>query len=110
MSEEKKKPAFKKVPSMGKIRREISLKNISQVGDVDAVMKSFNQHLHLSLMKDRNAATEHDYYTALAYAVRDKLAENWIKTQQLYYKEHPKVQVLYFIYYLSPVHHLIICL
>ena len=91
MSQENKKPAFKRVPSIGKARREISLKNIIQVGDVNAVMKTFNQHLHLTLMKDRIAATGHDYYTALAYAVRDKLAENWIKTQQHYYKENPKV-------------------
>ena len=76
---------------MGKIRREISLKNITQLGDVDAVKKSFNQHLHLSLMKDRMVATTHDYYSAVAYAVRDKLVENWIKTQQCYYNEHPKV-------------------
>ena len=88
---------------MGKIRREISLKNITQVGDVDAIKKSFNQHLHLSLMKDRNAATSHDYYSALAYAVRDKLVENWIKTQQCYYNEHPKVFTLFCVIVITVV-------
>ncbi|KAI6657745.1 Glycogen phosphorylase, liver form [Oopsacas minuta] len=90
------KPAFRKVPSIGKARREISLKNITQVGDVNAVMKAFNQHLHLRLMKDRTVSTNHDYYTAIANAVRDKLAEKWIKTQQHYYQENPKR-----VYYLS---------
>lgn len=53
--------------------------------------KSFNRHLHYSLVKDRNVANPRDYYQALALAVRDHLVSRWIRTQQNYYEKDPKV-------------------
>jgi glucan phosphorylase len=58
------------------------------------VVKSlFNRHLHCTLGKDVKVATEHDFYTAFAYTVRDFTMERWKDTQDHYYKTDPKVCV-----------------
>jgi starch phosphorylase len=57
---------------------------------------SFLNHLNYSLAKDEYSATPRDCYKSLALAVRDRLIEHWIATQQTYYKKDPKK-----IYYLS---------
>ena len=77
-------------------RRGISVRGISLVENVANIKRQFNQHLHFSLAKDRNVATNRDYYFALAYSVRDHLVGRWIRTQQYYYERDPKR-----IYYLS---------
>lgn len=59
------------------------------------IRKSFNYHLRLSLARDRYTATENDRYLSLAWAVRDRLVENWISTQQSYYNQDVK-RVYYF--------------
>ena len=59
--------------------------------DVGEVKKSFNRHLHYTLVKDRNVATPRDYYFALAHTVKDHLVSRWIRTQQNYYEKDPKV-------------------
>ncbi len=66
------------------------------VENVTTVKKTFNRHLHFTLVKDRNVATPHDYYFALAHTVRDHLVSRWIRTQQYYYEKDPKR-----VYYLS---------
>jgi len=43
------------------------------------------QHLRLSLAKDRHTATRHDRFLSLAMAVRDRLVDQWMDTQQSYY-------------------------
>ncbi len=35
--------------------------------NVQAVKKTFNRHLHFTVVKDRDVATERDYYSSLAY-------------------------------------------
>ncbi|VVC28651.1 Glycogen/starch/alpha-glucan phosphorylase,Glycosyl transferase, family [Cinara cedri] len=77
-------------------RKQISVKSISDVEDVVAMKKTFNRHLHFTLVKDRNVATIRDYYYALAHSVRDSLISRWIRTQQHQYLLNPKR-----IYYLS---------
>ena len=72
-------------------RKQISVRGIAQVEDVADIKKSFNRHLHYSLVKDRNVATQRDYYIALAHVVRDHLVGRWIRTQQYYYETDPKV-------------------
>ncbi|ELV12969.1 Glycogen phosphorylase, brain form [Tupaia chinensis] len=74
----------------------ISVRGIAGLGDVAEVRKSFNRHLHFTLVKDRNVATPRDYFFALAHTVRDHLVGRWIRTQQHYYERDPKR-----IYYLS---------
>lgn len=64
--------------------------------DAAGILNSFANHLEYSLSKDQYTATPRDIYFALALAVRDRLVEQWIKTQQLYYTHDVKR-----IYYLS---------
>lgn len=77
-------------------KKSISLRRIPLVDNVAAVKESFNRHLHFTQIKDRNVATNRDYFTALCHTVRDSLTEKWIRTQQDYYQKDPKR-----IYYLS---------
>ncbi|XP_054154242.1 glycogen phosphorylase-like [Oppia nitens] len=77
-------------------RKQISVRGIADVGNVTEMKRSFNRHLHYSLVKDRNVSTTRDYYQALALAVRDHLVSRWIRTQQNYYEKDPKR-----VYYLS---------
>jgi len=62
----------------------------------EAFQASFFRHLQFSLGKDKYSATPYDKYLAVAYAIRDKLIEHWIKTQQTYYRKDARR-----IYYLS---------
>jgi glycogen phosphorylase len=58
--------------------------------------RDFERRLHLTLAKDRYSATDRDCYYALALAVRDRLIDRWIATQQAHHKHNVKR-----IYYLS---------
>lgn len=77
-------------------RKQISIRGIAEIEDVTEVKKTFNRHLHYSLVKDRNVATVRDYYFALAHTVKDHLVGRWIRTQQNWFEKDPKR-----IYYLS---------
>ncbi|KAM8982787.1 LOW QUALITY PROTEIN: glycogen phosphorylase, muscle form-like [Ara ararauna] len=77
-------------------RRQISVRGLAGPENVGELKRSFNRHLHFTLVKDRNVATPRDYYQALAHTVRDHLVGRWLRTQQFYYERDPKR-----IYYLS---------
>lgn len=77
-------------------RKQISVRGIAEIDDVNEIKKTFNRHVHYTLVKDRNVATSRDYYFALAHTVRDHLVSRWIRTQQHYYDIDPKR-----VYYLS---------
>nr|CAB3265335.1 glycogen phosphorylase, brain form [Phallusia mammillata] len=77
-------------------RKQISVRGIASLEGVSDIKKSFNRHLHYTLVKDRNVATPRDYYFALANTVRDQMVGRWIRTQQYYYEKDPKR-----VYYLS---------
>lgn len=72
-------------------RKQISVRGLAGVENVTDLKKSFNRHLHFTLVKDRNVSTPRDYYYALAHTVRDHLVGRWIRTQQHYYEKDPKV-------------------
>jgi glycogen phosphorylase len=57
---------------------------------------SFEHHLRRTLAKDRYTATTRDRYYAFALAVRDRLIERWLATQQTHHQRQVKR-----IYYLS---------
>lgn len=63
--------------------------------DAEALRRSFHYHLRLSLARDRYTATDNDRYLSLAWAVRDRLVQSWIDTQQSYYNQDVK-RVYYF--------------
>jgi len=77
-------------------RKQISVRGIAQVENVANVKKTFNRHLHYTIIKDRHVATPRDYYFSLANTVKDHLTSRWIRTQQHYYDKDPKR-----IYYIS---------
>lgn len=77
-------------------RRQISVGRIPVLENVKHIKEAFNRHLHYTVVKDRNVATNYDYYEALVHTVRDKLCSRWIRTQQQYYQKDPKR-----VYYLS---------
>lgn len=54
------------------------------------------QHLRLSLAKATSSATRNDHFLSLAMAVRDRLVDRWIDTQQSYYNADPRR-----VYYMS---------
>ena len=62
----------------------------------DGLRHDFEQQLHYTLAKDHYTATDRDRYYALALAIRDRLIERWIATQQTHHKKNVKR-----IYYLS---------
>ena len=63
---------------------------------VDGLKDDFVWHLRYSLVKGDGRATERDQYTAFANAVRDRIVERWINTQEVYIRENTKR-----VYYLS---------
>ncbi|XP_027839739.2 glycogen phosphorylase isoform X2 [Aphis gossypii] len=82
--------------NLEQLRKQISVASIAGLENVISMKKSFNRHLHFTLVKDRNVATARDYYFAMSYMVRDNLTSRWIRTQQHYHDTDPKR-----VYYLS---------
>jgi len=82
-----KKKDTAKESSIGIEELEISKKSF---------IDSFYLHLHRTLARDRYEAADYEKFLAIAYSVRDRLIDRWIKTQQTYYKRNVKR-----IYYLS---------
>ncbi|MFH1760561.1 MAG: glycogen/starch/alpha-glucan phosphorylase [bacterium] len=64
--------------------------------DHKSIRLSMLNHLEYSLASDYYTARKHDLFTALAMAVRDRVVERWINTQQTYYARNSKR-----LYYLS---------
>jgi starch phosphorylase len=62
----------------------------------DGIKESFSSNLQYGLAKDRFTATSHDNFMALGIALRDRLVERWIQTQQRYHTKNLKR-----VYYLS---------
>lgn len=73
-------------------RKQISVRGIAQVENVANIKKTFNRHVHYTLVKDRNVATSRDYFFALAHTAKDHLVSRWIRTQQYWYDKDPKVR------------------
>ncbi len=64
--------------------------------DCRSIMYDFANHLEYSLSKDQYTATMRDMFHALALTARDRMIEQWIRTQQSYYEHDVKR-----VYYLS---------
>ncbi len=62
----------------------------------EGIKRSFSSNLQYALAKDQYTATERDNFMALGIALRDRLVERWILTQQSYHKKNLKR-----VYYLS---------
>src|SRR5262245_58181745 len=65
--------------------------------DAAALKRGVLRHLQYTLAElPRHVDSEWEPYVALSLAVRDRLIQRWIKTQDAYYEQDPKR-----IYYLS---------
>ena len=64
--------------------------------DAESIAWGYAEHLKFTLGVDRYSSSNFDRYMALAIAVRDRIINQWMKTQQTHYKEKVKR-----IYYLS---------
>src|SRR5271170_1515206 len=62
----------------------------------EALKLSFQMNRQYTLSKDQYTATMHDNFMALSMAIRDRIVERWIKTQQRYHKTNVRR-----VYYLS---------
>ncbi len=62
----------------------------------EGIKESFASSLQYGRAKDRYTATSRDNFMALGMALRDRLVERWIKTQQRYHRQKIKR-----VYYLS---------
>ena len=62
----------------------------------DSLRLDFEHQLRYTLARDRYTATARDRYFALARAVRDRVVERWMATQQTHHKQNVKR-----VYYLS---------
>jgi len=63
----KKSTAATSANSRQKGAKQISIRGLPMLENVEAVKKTFNRHLHFTVVKDRDVATERDYYSSLAY-------------------------------------------
>jgi len=78
------------------LERARELPNARTGMDVDTLRRAFADHLQYSQGKDEHSATKLDRFLAVADAVRDRMMQRWIQTQQSYYKADAKR-----VYYLS---------
>ncbi len=94
---EKKTEWIRRFP-MKKMNKKLQEKcqAISKKNTVEAIVTSFCANLKYALSKDQYTATREDNFRALAFAMRDRVVERWITTQQRYHKENVKR-----VYYLS---------
>lgn len=63
---------------------------------VETLKRAFADNLYYIQGKNQFLATPYDYYMALAYTVRDRLLQRWIKTLETYTIKNTKT-----VYYLS---------
>jgi starch phosphorylase len=87
------KPAPDGDGSLATLLEQYGCGPVKFVGTEDAL---FERHLAFDHVIDPAAAEARDRYEALARAVRDVLAQRWVRTEQTYERENPKR-----VYYLS---------
>src|SRR4030042_555790 len=78
--------------------RQASIKMVNVYKDrtTKGIERSFLSKRQYTLAKDKYTSTDNDNFNALAIAIRDRLIERWINTQQRYHRENVKR-----VYYLS---------
>ena len=77
------------------VKLPVVLENHTGITAAD-IKKSFWDNLKYRLVKEDETATEYDLFLSLAYAIRDRLVENWVATQKFYRTRKVKR-----VYYLS---------
>jgi starch phosphorylase len=62
----------------------VAVKGIRTGMHAAALRQAITDHLHYTVGRLSKVATSHDYYRALALAVRDRMQQRWISTAQTY--------------------------
>lgn len=75
---------------------EILPRQYSESLTSEEILRDIARRMMYSVVKDRYTATDLNVFTAVAYAVRDRLMERWFTTQHSFYENDVKR-----IYYLS---------
>ena len=75
------------------MKKKFSEKELS---NIEGLKSAFMHNRKYSLAKDLYTATDYDNFMSMAMAIRDKLIDGWILTQQRYHDENCKR-----VYYLS---------
>jgi starch phosphorylase len=61
-------------------KKEQAKSNLEVLGNtVEAFKKAFDDHIHHTLARDEHTVTKHEKFLAVAYSVRDRLIDRWIK-------------------------------
>ena len=55
---------------------------------VEGLKQDYAWHLRYTLAKYEGSATPRDQYAAFAYAIRDRLVEQWMETQETYHRQN----------------------
>ena len=58
--------------------------------DAGSLAQSVANHLKYTIGKHRGGATLHDHYWSVACAIRDRLVDRWLATQQAYHEKNVK--------------------
>ncbi len=62
---------------------------------IEEIKHAIEEHMRRTVAHDIGKSSQLDRYSALAHALKDKIVENWLKTQREYYRKNPK-RVYYF--------------
>lgn len=81
---------------MRQVKKNRDTEKTGNRSEVESLKKLIKNHIVSTLAKDPSMATKYDFYNAVAYAIRDRLIERWMKTQRTYYNSEAKR-----VYYLS---------
>lgn len=77
-------------------KNDITWVNIHKGMNKESIVRSFLSKREYTLAKDKYSATKNDDFISMAIAIRDRLIERWIASQQRYHKQNVKR-----VYYLS---------
>jgi glycogen phosphorylase len=67
-----------------KNRAYIESESIRTGLSLESLKRAFQENLFFSLGRPQHAATNHDFYMAASYTVRDRMLERWVKTAKVY--------------------------
>ena len=90
------KTAKKSVAVMDNKKRKTNWVTVYKSMSKEGLKLSFHEHVEYTLAKDQYTSTAQDDFIAAAIAIRDRLVERWIMTQQRYHDQNVKR-----VYYLS---------
>jgi len=79
-----------------KVKTDVKVTNISRDMTTSSLKEEFLKKLKYNLSKDSYSATLNNNFWAMAYAIRDRIIDRWIETQQSYHTKNVKR-----VYYLS---------